>query len=134
MYAPQSFRGIFPLVITCGNMDGSTYLALHFTGTIINEIHNLFYHFFTCSVYFSLIQILYRWWSSNQKYVLRCSYSRPVGRSHIIGYVSNKAHCLSCTVRMLNTSIHMARKQRFPVCKLFAVSHFILGDHIWGAL
>jgi hypothetical protein len=42
------------MMIPCGNMDRSTHPALHFTGTIINQIHNLFYHLFTCPAYFFL--------------------------------------------------------------------------------
>ena len=67
MYTPQGFRGIFTMMIPCGNMDRSTHPALHFTGTIINQIHNLFYHLFTCSCIFFLIQLLYRWWFWQQK-------------------------------------------------------------------
>lgn len=54
MYTPQGFRGIFTMMIPCGNMDRSTHPALHFTGTVINQIHNLFYHLFTCPAYFFL--------------------------------------------------------------------------------
>ena len=49
VYAPQRFGRIPAIRIPFGNVDRSTHFTLHLTGTIINQIHNLFCHWITFS-------------------------------------------------------------------------------------